>query len=42
MQYLGSNTLAARTLFRVFIACWDLHDAHRSGSKAIEQLDMFP
>ncbi|CAF5220403.1 unnamed protein product, partial [Rotaria magnacalcarata] len=42
MQYLDSNTLAVRTLLRVFITHWDLHDAHRSGSKAIGQLDMFP
>jgi len=42
MQHLDSNKLAARTLSRVFIAHYDLHDAHSSDSKAIEQLVIFP
>ena len=42
MQYLDNNKLAARTLFRVFIAHYDLHDAHSSDSKAIDQLVTLP
>ncbi len=34
--YLGSNNLAARNFFQVSITHWGLHNAHSSGSKAIE------
>ena len=42
IQYLDRNKLAARTLFRVFIAHQGLHDAHSPDSKAREQLVPFP
>jgi hypothetical protein len=36
------SKLWARTLFRVFKAHQDLHDAHSSDLKTMNQLDMFP
>jgi hypothetical protein len=41
-QYLDRNKLAARTLFTVFIARYDIHDAHSSDLKAIYHLGTLP
>ena len=42
MQYLGNNKLAVQTLFRVFIAHYDLHDMHVSDLKAMCTLENVP
>ena len=42
MLYLSSKKLSARPLFRIFIAHYDLYDAHSSDSKAIDQLVVLP
>ena len=41
IKYLGSNELGIPTFFTVFIARWNVHNAHCSDSKATEQLVTF-
>ncbi len=42
MQYLGSNKLYDRTIFRIFIAHYGLHDAQSPDLKTRGQLGAFP